>query len=136
MESVPHQPEITALYDPLRVAFRSQVRFKMALASAALVARLREISGVQIIWSYDRGEYSNVHEFQDKGVCWPSRENGMLVLEITDVGPASAFDGLKMRHEGSVVAHVKGLNESHGFAEIVPLTDLEPSPPTAATGVE
>src|SRR5580698_10602372 len=105
MDEIAVAPEITTLYNPHRASLRSQIRF--SAANEVSLKNLETRYGVQEIWCVDRDRYPAVGDYEDRGECWPSNVSGMLVLEITDVGPASDFKLLCFRHEASVLAHAR-----------------------------
>jgi hypothetical protein len=112
-------PELTQLSGPHRVKLRSQVRFKMAPESAELAKRYRHSGHAQVLWDHN----------DDYVVSWPSKREGMYVVEIVNTGAPSEIVGLTVAHRLSVNGFAFVLGTSHASAEIAAQSDLEDSPP-------
>jgi hypothetical protein len=108
-------PEYTLLDDG-RVRMRSQVRFKYHPESAQVVSALRAANQGQILWRWA----------DDYIVSWPSKDDGIGIVEIVNIGPRSV--ALDAAHKMSVVGFVTVLGASHGSAEIAAVDRFEQAP--------
>lgn len=113
--------ETTPLAEPPRLRLRSQVRFKKLDANAP--------DQILTIWSDTVAKYPKMPEWDERhGYCWPSEEEGMLILEIVHVAPASEAPLLYYGHGLAVLSQVNGLAHTHGLAALLAVEDFESSP--------
>lgn len=117
MDDITLDPQVSR--DGGRLTYRSLIRFRQHPDSGPLVRRLRDSNNRMTIWDDGEGEFSELRPIVERGTCWPDSTEDYLILEIAVSGPVSEAPTVKARHDLMVPAHIRGLEQSRGFAEIV-----------------